>query len=220
MDKTNKSSVKDIVNIKFGRLTVIERGPNQTRKCGQKFATWICKCDCGNTAVVAGYRLRNGSTKSCGCFRSEMMATHRKSNTKLYSVWASMRKRCNSEKDDSYKHYGGRGIKVCDAWNNSFEEFYKWSMENGYKEGLSIDRIDVNGDYYPENCRWATWIEQANNTRKNKFLTFNGETYTMAEWARITGIPEGVIQLRLSRLGWSVERALTEKVRGKNGHYT
>lgn len=88
-------------------------------------------------------------------------------------------------------------------------------MENGYKEGLSIDRIDVNGNYCPENCRWATWIEQANNTRKNKILDYNGETHTMAEWSRITGIPEGAIQLRLSRLGWGVERALTEKVRGK-----
>ena len=119
-----------------------------------------------------------------------------------------MKARCVDPNSHKYHAYGGRGIKVCDEWLNSFESFYEWAMANGYQKDLSIDRIDNDGNYYPENCRWVTQKEQANNTRKNRLLTYNEETHTVAEWATIVGITKAALYHRLSR-GWSVKEALT-----------
>ncbi len=169
-------------------------------------ALWLCRCDCGNTKIVPGSKLKSGDYKSCGCMHHKY--GHGQSDTRIYHIWRTMKARCVDSNSHKYHAYGGRGIKVCDEWLNSFESFYEWAMANGYQEDLSIDRIDNDGDYCPENCRWVTQKEQANNTRKNRLLTHNGETHTVAEWATIVGITKAALYHRLSR-GWSVKEALT-----------
>ena len=204
------TKIHDLVGQRFGRLTVIEQaGINKYKK-----ALFSCICDCGKCCEVIGSKLVSGHTKSCGCLQKEKaskrMTTHGNSMTRLAGIWYGMRKRCG---DPNSKEYGGRGIKICDEWLNSFQAFYEWAMENGYSNDLTIDRIDVNGNYEPSNCRWTTSKVQNNNRSNNRFMTFNGETHTMAEWADITGIKYQVLASRILNHGWTVERALTQKVR-------
>ena len=170
--------VKDLTGQKFNMLTVIEKDCNNRT---DNKAHWICKCDCGNYTVVRGTYLVNSRTKSCGCLRGEAQYEykHGLSNTRLYRIWCAMKQRCYSESFDGYKNYGGRGITICDEWLNDFQVFYDWSMANGYAENLTIDRIDVNGNYEPSNCRWATMKEQLNN-RRNTVL--RGEKEAHVEW--------------------------------------
>lgn len=165
--KKNKVSM---IGMRFGRLTVIQEAekPSATRN-----AYWICQCDCGNvTKPIFDSSLRLGRTKSCGCLHKEGLikrnTTHGKYHTKLHGVWNCMKQRCGNPNNHKFKDYGGRGITVCDQWANSFEDFYKWAIENGYSEGLSIDRINVDGNYEPSNCRWATAKEQRHNRRDSK----------------------------------------------------
>lgn len=127
----------------------------------------------------------------------------------LYACYYRMRHRCENPADSSYKRYGGRGIKVCQEWKDDIVSFIEWGISNGYKDGLSIDRIDNNGDYSPENCRWANPTQQSNNRRSNKFVEYNGERHTYAEWSRIVGIKQLTIRHRIENLKWSVEDALT-----------
>lgn len=138
----------------------------------------------------------------------ETNTTHNLSTTPLYRVWASIKKRCYNPNESNYARYGGRGIEVCPEWRNDFKAFYDWAMANGYRDDLSIDRIDVNGNYEPDNCRWATVKEQANNRRNSRLITYNGVTHTMTEWGDLVGIKASVIWKRLQR-GWSVEATLT-----------
>ena len=133
--------------------------------------------------------------------------------TKIYYSYQGMLSRCKYPSNIGYHQYGGRGIKVCDEWANSFEAFYDWSMKNGYSEDLSIDRIDVNGNYEPSNCRWATRKTQMNNKTNSRYLTYNGETHTMAEWSDITGICYGTLKSRINYLHWNIEDALTKPIR-------
>lgn len=206
------SKLIDLTGQKFGRLTVIERADNKISG-GQTKTTWLCKCDCGNTVIVCTQELRRGDTRSCGCFAKEEMLkrfkTHGKRNTRLYKIWLDMKARCSNPNEINYPNYGGRGISVDSVWRDNFEEFYKWAMLNGYSDNLSIDRIDGSKDYSPQNCRWATRKEQANNTRRNFNIFFNGETHTLSEWSEIVGIRAGTIRERLKRFEWSVEDALT-----------
>lgn len=146
--------------------------------------------------------------------------THHMSGQPLYVVWQGMIRRCTYKRHKNFADYGGRGIKVCDEWLHDFKAFHDWAMANGYTEGLTIDRIDVNGDYCPENCRLATMKEQANNRRNNRLLTFRGDTHTLTEWAAITGISLYTLNSRLNQLGWSVERALSTPVKAQYRKFT
>ena len=130
------------------------------------------------------------------------------SGTRLYIIWQGMKQRCYDASCNCYPRYGGRGVTICEEWRNGSEAFQAWALSHGYREDLTIDRIDVNGNYEPGNCRWATWKEQANNTRRNRYITYNEVTHTLTEWADIFGINYGTLRSRLDN-GWSVERALT-----------
>lgn len=204
--------VIDITGNVYSRLTVLEYlGGRKGR------AMWKCKCQCGNIVVVPGKNLRNGRRKSCGCLRHEElvarnqgMAKHNMSQSRLHKTWSGMKSRCYYENDISYKLYGGRGIRVCDEWKDDFIAFRDWALSHGYRENLTIDRIDTNGNYEPRNCRWATVKEQANNRRSSHFLTMNGETKTIQQWSDELGIKDVTIHARLKN-GWGIEKALTEK---------
>lgn len=197
----------DLTGHKFGRLTVIKFD------CVDKRGTmWLCKCSCGKEIIVAAGKLRSGHTKSCGCYAKEVAVisntTHGLRNHRLYRIWNSMKQRCNNPNIHSYKHYGGRNIKVYEEWFNDFQSFYNWSMANGYQDGLTLDRIDVNGNYEPNNCRWTTYKKQNNNRRNNTLITFNGETHTLAEWREIKGLSQSTLFHRIER-GWDIEKMLT-----------
>lgn len=206
-------AVIDLTGERFGRLFVIER--SGSTKQGK--ATWRCVCNCGKEVIVTGSNLRTGNTRSCGCYNLEMTstanATHGMSRTRLFNIWNKMRSRCNRKDDTNYKHYGGRGIKVCQEWNDDFASFMQWALSNGYQNNLSIDRIDVNGNYEPSNCRWASAKQQSNNRRSNHIILYNGESHTVAEWSEIKGIPYSYITKRL-RSGWSIEKIFKMKERG------
>lgn len=195
----------DITGNKYGLLTVIERVPNA--KGG--ITRFRCLCDCGNETIVRGSNLKSGAVKSCGCqLWKNPSSTHRMSKTRIYGIWSSMRQRCSNKNLPSYKNYGGRGISVCDEWNNSFEAFNEWAMSNGYEEGLSIERIDNNGNYCPDNCKWITKSGQANNRRMNKHIEYKGEIHNLSEWCNILGISYSLVHNRMNKLGWSFERAV------------
>lgn len=172
---------------------------------------WLCKCDCGKEFTTYGFSLRRGWTKSCGCFGKEAqrkaITTHGMTNTPLYRCWDAMKRRCMNPSTKHYERYGGRGISVCDEWKASFESFRDWAFANGYKEGLSIDRIDNNGNYCPENCRWANSYTQAKNKRNNVWITFRGTTMILSEWARMLHITPHCLWKRLKN--HTVEEALT-----------
>ena len=198
----------NLTGVRFGRLVVEKR--DFTFK---KAAYWICRCDCGNSTTVQACHLRSGATQSCGCFNKEQsgkrMRTHGLSRSRIYYEWRSMKDRCARENNKQYADYGGRGITVCQEWQDSFEAFRDWAITNGYQDNLTIDRIDVNGNYDPSNCRWVTNREQQNNKRNNHLLSYNGKEQTIAKWAEETGLDWMVIYDRI-RHGWTVERTLTE----------
>lgn len=187
----------DLTGKTFGRWTVLYRTDDYIEASGAKRAHYHCKCACGNEADVLAGSLRKGQSKSCGCLQREFAKsgaakrTHGATGTRLHRIWKNMNTRCNNPKNQKYPRYGGRGISVCKEWSGKtgFEAFSKWAHENGYHEDLTIDRIDNDGDYTPENCRWVSLKMQENNTSKNRKITVRGITKTIAEWSEIIGIP-------------------------------
>jgi hypothetical protein len=162
------SRAKDLTGQIFGRLSVISREDND--KYGR--TRWLCKCDCGRLSIKSGKLLLNGHCKSCGCGeyenRVKNCTSHKLSDTRLYNIWSAMKQRCYYAKHKDYHNYGGRGITICDEWKDNFKAFYDWALSHGYRDDLTIDRIDVNGNYEPSNCRWTTWREQRLNQRPRK----------------------------------------------------
>lgn len=189
----------DLTGKRFGRLTVLGRAD----KPGH-MVYWNCVCDCGKSHIAAGAYLKDGRIKSCGCLHNEKSAIrakkqftkHAESGSRLHRIWKSMRTRCNNKNAKSYGDYGARGIVICPEWDD-YATFRDWAMANGYEDGLTIDRIDVNGDYCPENCRWVTWIMQSNNKRTTAYLTINGITHSIAEWSRLSGVKYETLRTRI-----------------------
>lgn len=202
---------------KFGRWTVTGVAP---RKGHNK--RWSVKCDCGNVGSVFHFSLENGASKSCGCFQREISRSicisrtiHgdacRGKMTRLRSIWGDIRKRCTNPRTKSFVNYGGRGIKICDAWAD-YRMFKEWALAHGYRDTLTIDRINNNGNYEPGNCRWATVGEQSLNKRTTKLLSYKGETKSVQEWAASIGIGYKILWARLKRWG-SVEKCLVTPLR-------
>lgn len=194
---------EDLIGLKFGRLTVIAKG--EKAKSGKN--RWICKCDCGKTKAkhVLGHDLKSGRVRSCGCIYKDSNKgrnkIHGESNTRLHRIWCSMKQRCNYVRNVEYLNYGGRGITYSSEWE-LYENFREWALTNGYQDNLTLDRIDTNGNYTPENCRWATMKQQQNNRRNTIFLTYKGEKQPITTWAEITGISASTLTWRLKN-GWS-----------------
>lgn len=202
----------NLLNQKFNRLTVQEY--SHTDKHHKKH--YKCLCDCGKTVTVRADKLKNNHTKSCGCQKiestsklmKETKTIHGFSNTKIYQAYKNIKTRCYVESSIGFKNYGGRGIKMCEEWKNDFMSFYNWSINNGFKEGLEIDRIDVNKDYKPSNCRWVTRETQANNKRNTIYLTYNNEVKNLKQWSEDVGIPVRVLRSRYKEK-WDTEKILT-----------
>lgn len=198
----------DLVGQRFARVTVLRRVIRQQYP-EQTF--WECQCACGVLTITNGYRLKTGATTSCGCAARErssgQLRTHGMSRTPEYAAWSQARARCRDVTHQAYRHYGGRGITVCAAWDRDFRAFLS-DMGLRPSRKHTLDRIDNDGPYAPGNCRWVTMQQQHNNRRRNVRLTWNGEQHTIAEWARITGISRQALYQRM-RYGWTVERALT-----------
>lgn len=199
---------------KYGFLTVLEPLEAVIDKGGRKRQKIRCQCDCGAIHDVDIHHLLSGKTKSCGCLRHvhrETEKSHQYVGTRIYRIWGNMVNRCTNPNNPAYPNYGGRGIMVCDEWRD-FKKFLKWATENGYNETLQIDRIDNDGGYFPENCRWTDRITQANNKRSNRITEYGGHVGTLKEIARIYGINYKVLHNRL-KLGWDIDRAITKPVR-------
>lgn len=203
--------VIDLTGKRFGKLVVIEQ--SDLRK--NNHIVWVCKCDCGNEYLVRGNSLRNGTTKHCGCDRHKYLQNSDQNKIRLRGIWRGMKDRCYNRNHRQYKNWGGRGIGVCSDWLNNFESFYNWAISNSYNENLTLDRIDVDKNYGPDNCRWVTMKEQCSNKTNNVVLNFKGEIKTLPKWASQYNIPRRTLYSRLTS-GWSVEKALTTPVRKKN----
>ena len=214
---------KDLTGMRFGKLTVLEY---TNKRNLNRNILWRCLCDCGNEIYVATSCLNSGHTKSCGCGKNNFVemgkiggkfGKHHLSRTRLYKCYNHMINRCHNSSNIQYKDYGGRGITVCEEWldkDNGFINFYNWAMDNGYKDDLTIDRIDVNGNYEPSNCRWVNMQKQNNNRRNNHIIIYNGERKTLEEWSRILPINISSAELRYRIMNnWSIEKAFKTPVR-------
>lgn len=223
---------EDLTGRKFSNLTVLSLHHKKQlyKKDGKPnghLYYYECICVCGKKSIVAASALKNSSVKSCGCLQrkrvSEMAKIssrkHGYRNTRLYREWQSMKGRCYYSSVNGYERYGGRGISVCDEWRDNFISFKDWAMAHGYNDELTIDRINVNGNYEPNNCRWVTQKVQSRNSRTNHLITYNNETHCLVEWAEVLGMPYTVIKNRITRLKWDVKRAFTEPVHQEKVRY-
>lgn len=204
---------KDLTSQRFGKLVVLQKSPNLKGR-----VAWLCRCDCGKTITVLSHSLVQGNTKSCGCLHKEQLADrnykHGGTHTRLYKTWVSMRQRCTIRKE-AYKQWEGRGIKVCSEWEESFITFKSWAEKNGYKNNLTIDRIDVNGDYEPSNCRWITKREQQWNKTNTHYFEYKGQKKCLSELAILYNIKLSTLRNRIYGLKWSIDKAIETEIRGK-----
>lgn len=190
----------------FGRLTVL--GIVNDKRRGKVYK---CLCTCGNITRVTGTNLITGNTRSCGCLHNEGNNTkHKQSHTKLYKVYYGMKNRCYNKKHSYYHDYGGRGIKVCDEWLNDNKTFFNWAMDNGYREGLTIDRIDLDGNYTPNNCRWTTIKDQVRNRRNTVYIEYEGVKKPMGQWSEELDVPYHTLYTRYTK-GWKSKDILFGK---------
>ncbi len=192
--------IKDLTGKKYGRYQIITES-NRDSKDGTIF--WVCLCECGNIKEVSGRNLKSGSTLSCGCYskdnRKKFSTTHGMSDTRIYIIWCSLKRRCFYKNAAYYQNYGGRGITVCNEWRHNFMNFYNWAIFNGYEEHLTIERVNNDGNYEPSNCTWIPLSEQSKNRRNSINVTNDGETHCISEWARIIGIARNVIWRRYKK---------------------
>lgn len=201
--------VNDLTGKTFGRFYVIGVADD-----GQKKTSYICQCECGKIKKVRADGLLSGRTKSCGCLKREsdqrnvtnvpayqkyLETGHKVGGTRLYNIWQNMKNRCYKRQDARYERYGGRGITICEEWKNDFVAFYEWAMNNGYSEKLTIDRIDNDGNYTPDNCRWITNKEQANNRSTNINITIGNSTRNLTEWCEIFNVDYKKVVARYHR---------------------
>lgn len=208
---------RDLVGERFGRLLVVSRAPDRTSKSGSRQSRWNCICDCGSPCLKTGHGLTSGGTMSCGCLRVDYIKNNRSgknhhcydhgaAGSREYNSWVNARLRCTSPTDASYKNYGGRGISMCERWATSFENFL---ADMGVRpEGTTLDRIDVNGNYEPGNCRWVTPKAQSRNQRKTVFIEIDGERLSLPDWAERSGISEKTIRSRFIRHRWPAKLAV------------
>ena len=208
-----RGKFNDLTGQKFGMLTVkYYYGKDSRYK-----SYWICDCDCGKENIkVRSDCLTTGNTTSCGCYnitskikRVEDCVT----KEKLYHVYYGMKSRCYNSNSAKYQYYGGKGIKVCDEWLESYVNFKLWSIENGYEEGLTLDRLDGDDDYKPSNCRWVSMTVQNRNKDSNNYYTYDGKTLLLSDWSKLTGIKEPTLYSRLNSLNWDFEKAITTPVK-------
>lgn len=199
----------DLVGQRFGKLVVLEF--SHIDKNGG--SVWLCQCDCGNTKVVSAANLRSGYSQSCGCMRRDQLAVHSESRTRLYGIWAAMKARCSNPNNNRYYIYGAKGIQVCKEWESNFTAFRDWAYTSGYRDDLTIDRIDNDKGYSPDNCRWATYKAQGNNRSTNTKLTYMGETHTLTEWAEKLGMDYHTLLMRYHYRKWSIKDTLTTPVK-------
>ena len=189
----------DLVGMRFGKLLVLSKGENKGKN-----TTWKCVCDCGTVRDYLTYNLTSNKSNSCGCQRIESLnkafTTHGGSGTRLYSIFKGMSQRCYNKGNPAYVYYGNKGVEICKEWKNDFSVFREWSEKNGYTDETSIDRIDPNGNYEPDNCRWVSMQKQQNNKLNSAFITINGEKLTIAEWAEKNGTNKQTLYSKFYRL--------------------
>lgn len=197
------------MNKKYGKLTILGIEYQKKYSNGTIIDFVKCKCECGNTKIINFNNIKRGLVKSCGCITKTVNGM---SKTRIYQIYRHLINRCYREKDISYKNYGNKGIIVCDEWKNDFMSFYNWSMANGYANDLTIDRIDVNGNYEPSNCRWVNMAVQQNNRSNNRILEYKGQKKTITEWAKYCGLSYRNLYYRLNN-GYTIEEAIEKPKR-------
>ena len=206
---------QNIIGNTYGKLTVIE----VFGKDKHYNILYKCMCECGNTQISNASRLKSGKVKSCGCLRFEQpkqaFTKHGLRKHPLYTIWADMKQRCTNVNCSRYEDYGGRGISIYSLWKKDFKNFYNWAITNGYESGLTIDRIDNDGDYAPSNCRWVDRYVQGSNKRNNHIITIDGESKILFEWCREYNISPSTVCRRIKR-GWSEQDAITIPTNHKN----
>lgn len=210
----------NLIGQKNGRLTCVEYLGLKKRPDGRNNKIWRCVCDCGKEKIVTTNTFRN--SQSCGCYKREILHNLRYKGDYshlLYGVFRQMQSRCYDSSSQYYKNYGGRGIRVCNEWlgDNGLDNFREWAINNGYRKGLTIDRIDNDRDYSPNNCRWVDMKTQSNNKRNNVCFEMNGTTKTLTQWCEEYNVPFARTEARLMKMGWSLEEALTIPKYGKRG---
>lgn len=204
----------DMIGRRYGRLIV----ESEVGRSGSGSIRYLCKCDCGKEKEVDGTLLRNGQSKSCGCYNYDVITKYGNAvyKEKLYSVWNSIKDRCRNKNNKAYKNYGGRGIRICQEWENDYNAFKTWAYENGYSDRMWIDRIDNDGNYCPSNCRWATAKEQARNKRTTHKIRYKDKYICLTDAAELSGIKFATLKRRLD-LGWTQDR-LFEPVHTEYSH--